>query len=118
MGTSIISAALGVVLGLSYMKRPYNLTKVLNYSRISIRFLARVIIMIIIGLVPIVIFLNPLWHRIHTDPDGKALIEWVCANLAFFLAIFMILMLSPIIGEKLGLEGFKHPRTYAEFKQF
>ncbi len=104
IGTSIISAGFGVILGFSYMKKPYNLAKVLSYTRISIKFVAKLLITIVVGLIPLVIFLNPLWHNIKSSIVGKALITWACDNLAFFLAIFLILLLSPEINEKLGLE--------------
>jgi hypothetical protein len=40
------------------------------------------------------------------------LIIWACNNIAFFLAIFMILIVVPEIGEKFGLEYYKHPKSY------
>jgi len=103
-GSAVISAGFGVILGFNYLKQPHNLAKILNYSRPSLKFIGKLIITIVIGLIPIVIFLNPLWHKINTSIVGKALIIWACNNIAFFLAIFMILIVVPEIGEKFGLE--------------
>lgn len=118
IGTSIISAGFGVVLGLNYMQKPYNLARLLSYSRLSIKFIARLLLTIVVAAIPLVLFLNPLWHEIRTDDIGTTMIAWTCNNLAFFLATFLILYMSPILGEKLGLEGYKHPSSYADFKRF
>lgn len=56
--------AFGTIIGLSCMKKPFNLAKPLDYSRISFKFLAKFIITIIITIIPLVIFMNPLWNKI------------------------------------------------------
>jgi hypothetical protein len=57
-------AALGALTAFNFMKWPYNLTKMLNYSRISFKYLAKFLITILISLIPIAIFLNPFWGDI------------------------------------------------------
>jgi hypothetical protein len=103
---------------MNYMEKPYNLSKIFGYTRCSGKFVGKVLITIIVGVIPLLVFMNPLWDRIETTSAALASINWVCSNIAFFLATFNILFLGPIIGEKLGLEVYKHPNSYGEFKKF
>lgn len=98
IGTSIVSAGFGVILGLNYMHKPYNLARLLSYSRLSIKFIVRLLLTIIVAAIPLIIFLNPLWHEIKTDSMGTTMIAWATNNLAFFFATFLILYMSPILG--------------------
>lgn len=97
MGTAIIMAGFGTIIGLSCMKKPFNLAKPLDYSRISLKFLAKFIITIIITVIPLIIFMNPLWGRIETTDIGKTMIKWAIQNVAFFLATFFIVFVSPLL---------------------
>lgn len=118
IGTSIIMASFGTIIGLNCMKRPSNLAQMLSYSRLSLRFLGKIIITICLGVVPLAIFLNPLWNRIQTSDIGKTMIEWATMNIALFFAIFFIVYLSPIINGLLGLEQYKNYSSFADYKKF
>ena len=97
---------------MNYMQKPYNLSKIVGYTRCSIKFIAKILITIIIGIIPLLIFLNPLWNMIDTSDSGLAIIRWICSNCAFFFATFLIVYVAPIIGEKLGLEVYRHPSNF------
>lgn len=103
LGTAIIMAGFGTIIGLSCTKKPFNLAKTLDYSRISVKFIAKFILTIVMTVIPLVIFMNPLWNRIQTSDIGKTMIKWACQNCAFFFATFFIIFLSPLILELLGL---------------
>jgi len=97
-GTSIVSAGFGALIGLNYLESPYNLHKVLGYTRLSFKFAGRLVLTIVMAVIPLAVFLNPLWNRIHSNNMGEALIKWATQNAAFFLAIFFIICIVPKIG--------------------
>lgn len=70
--------------------------------------------MIVLGAIPLVIFVNPLWAKINIRSNaGAALLQWGLSNIAFFLATFLILLFTPIIGDKFGYETYNQPKSYA-----
>lgn len=76
----------------------------LSYPKLSLKFVGRIVLIIILGAVPILIFVNPLWNNININSNaGAALLLWALSNIAFFLAPFLIVFLTPIIGERFGL---------------
>jgi hypothetical protein len=97
-GTSIVSAGYGTIIGLNYLKQPYNLYKILGYTRISLKFAAKVFLTILIAVIPLAVFMNPLWNKIQSDNVGEALIKWATQNAAFFLAVFFIVFIVPLVG--------------------
>jgi hypothetical protein len=54
-------ASFGLLFGLIFMESPSNLIKPLEYSRFSLRFIAKLGIMILVAAVPAAAFLNPFW---------------------------------------------------------
>lgn len=111
-------AGFGTLLGLNYIRHPTNLTKMLHYSRMSLKFIGKFILTLIITLIPLVVFMNPLWNKIQTDTLGKALIKWACQNVALFMGTFFIVYVAPEIAHKCGLEEYKTPTSYTEFTQY
>lgn len=76
----------------------------LSYPRLSLKFVSRIVLIIILGGVPILIFVNPLWKKININNNaGAALFLWALSNIAFFLAPFLIVFLTPIIGSRFNL---------------
>jgi hypothetical protein len=59
--SSILMAAFGLLFGLIFIKNPSNLIKPLQYSRLSLKFAAKLGIMIFVAAVPAAAFLNPFW---------------------------------------------------------
>ena len=101
--SSILMASFGLIVGLTYMKNPENLTKPLAYTRCSGKFAGKLGMMILLAAVPAVIFLNPFWGDIPTANPYLALIIWICQCCGFFLAVLMLLLVSPIACSRLGL---------------
>ena len=91
----LIMAAIGVIIGFSYNTKPHNFSRMLSYSRISLKFVARFFLTIVISLIPLAIFLNPLWQDIETSVTGMSLIIWACQNVGFFLGTFFLTSLVP-----------------------
>ena len=58
----LIMAAIGVIIGFSWNSKPHNFARMLAFSRISIKFVARFLLTLIISVIPLAIFLNPLWN--------------------------------------------------------
>jgi len=54
----------GMFLAFNLLKNPANLAKQLSYSRLSCKFLGKLCITLIIPLVALAIFVNPLWDKI------------------------------------------------------
>ena len=57
-------SAFGIMTAFVFIKKPQNLMKVPTYGRISKKFILKVTINIIIALIPVGIFLNPLWRNL------------------------------------------------------
>jgi hypothetical protein len=57
-------AGFGLLIGLTYMQNPQNLAKPLAYSRLSFKYVGKLLLMILLAAIPAAIFLNPLWTRI------------------------------------------------------
>jgi hypothetical protein len=55
----------GMLLAFNLLKNPSNLAKQLGYSRLSCRFLGKLLITLIVPLVVLAIFVNPLWDKIE-----------------------------------------------------
>lgn len=102
--SSLLMASFGLIVGLTYMKNPENLTKPLAYTRCSGKFAGKLGITVLLAAVPAVIFLNPFWGDIPTANPYLALIIWICQCFGFFLAVLTILLVSPIACGRLGLE--------------
>ncbi len=63
--------------------------------------------MILLAAIPAAIFLNPFWGDINTAVENLALIIWICQSFGFFFAIIMLLLVSPVVGRRWGLEEYK-----------
>lgn len=114
----LIMAGFGILMGFSFTHKPFNMAKMLTYTRISLKYLLRFVLTIVISLIPLAIFMNPGWADIKTSTQGKALIIWACQNLGFFFGTFFLVVVVPIFCQFLNLEDFKHPESYLEFRRF
>lgn len=93
-------AAFGVIFSLFYLPDPSILVRRLAYSRFSVKFVARVIVQIILTAIPLVLFLNPGWSKIDVGTAWLAVILWACQSIGFFLAIIMLVVVSSILLKK------------------
>ena len=75
----------------------------MQYSKLSCKYLLKILIMIIAAAISVVVFLNPLWTKINSDTTGLALIIWSTQNLGFFFAITMMIFVGIPISGKTGL---------------
>jgi hypothetical protein len=96
-------ADFGILISLLFMDDASNFAKPMEYSKCSLKYLLKLIIMIISAAIPVAIFLNPLWTKITTDNTGLALIIWSTQNLGFFFAIVMIIFVGITISKKAKL---------------
>ena len=103
---AILQAGLGIALGMFLMKDPSSFVKVLDYSRCSCRFIGRLVLMVLIAAVPLAVFLFPAWQKLDIDLEWLAVLLWVFSSLGFFLALFFLVYVSPIICAKCGLEKY------------
>ena len=58
---ALIMASFGILYGFIFLRNPQNLMKIPNYKRKTLKFLAKIFLSLVIALIPIIIFLNPLW---------------------------------------------------------
>lgn len=93
-------AAFGVVFSLLYLPNPSTLVRPLSYTRLSLKFIARIVVQIICAAIPLAIFLNPGWSKIDVDTTWLAVILWVCQSLGFFFAILMLVLISSMLLKK------------------
>lgn len=105
--SALLMAGFGLLIGLMFMGNPENLTKPLAYSRLSCRFVGRLLLMILLAAVPAAVFLNPLWAKITDENSAIAAILWITQSLGFFFAIITLLLVAPMACKKAGLEEFK-----------
>ena len=64
---AIVNAALAVFFAFTVMTMPKNLQKMLVYSRVSIKFVLKFILTLVIALIPVAAFLNPFWRDIPVN---------------------------------------------------
>lgn len=62
--SALLMAAVGILMAFNFMKNPAHLYLQLDYTRISLKFVAKIIVTLIIPIVTLLIFVNPLWNRI------------------------------------------------------
>jgi len=60
-------AAIGILFSFNYIKNPSYLNLKLDYTRISWKWLAKIIITLIFPAAVLAIFMNPLWNKINLD---------------------------------------------------
>jgi len=58
-------AAVGILFAFNFMHNPSYLNLKLDYTRLSLRFLAKTVVTLIIPGVVLGIFVNPLWNKIE-----------------------------------------------------
>lgn len=54
-------AAFGIIIGLNVNNFSHRFAMLLDYTRLSVRFVVRFFVIIVMGLIPVAIFMNPLW---------------------------------------------------------
>ncbi len=96
-------AAVGIILAFNYMRNPSHLHLQLDYTRLSLRFVGKIIVTLIIPVVVLLIFVNPFWNKLTLSNDGKGLLIWGLQVAGFFLATFSLIFVIPIINMKFGL---------------
>lgn len=115
---TLIMAAFGIVIGLNVNNFPHRFAMLLDYTRLSLRYVARFFVTIVMGLIPVALFMNPLWGEITDNTENQALIIWACQNVAFFFGTFFLVVLAPMLCDCLGLETHEIPENYEKFIRF
>ena len=88
--------------GFIFLRKPQNLMKIPNYKRKTLKFLAKVFISLVIALIPLIIFLNPLWEKIDLKVDDESLLIWFLYCFGLFFGI-LFLVIAPSLTHKFGL---------------
>ena len=101
--SALLMAAVGILLAFNFMRNPSHLHLQLDYTRLSLKFLAKIVVTLIVPVAILGIFVNPLWDKIDLTNDGKSLLIWGCQTVGFFLATFSLIYLIPIVNNKFGL---------------
>ena len=101
--SALLMAAVGILMAFNFMKNPAHLYLQLDYTRISLKFLAKIIVTLIIPVIILLIFVNPLWNKIELSNDSMALMIWGLQVVGFFLSTFSLIYLIPIINNKFSL---------------
>jgi hypothetical protein len=101
--SAIVMAAVGIILSLIFTRDPSIFVKPLAYTRLSFKFVARFILLIVLAVIPLAAFANPGWSKIDVSVSSLAIILWVCQMIGFMLALVMLLLVGPLVGKCLGL---------------
>ena len=96
--SAIVMVGVGIIFSLMVMKDASILVRPLAYSRLSLRFIGRFIIFIVLAAIPLAAFMNPGWSMIGVDAEWLALILWGCQSMAFFLALVMLVVVAPLVS--------------------
>ena len=92
---AILQAAVGMLLGLVLVEDRSIFVRKLEYSRCSVKFVLRLVVMIVVAVIPLIAVLVPLVVKIDASVTWTAVILWVCQSVGFFLAILFLVWLSP-----------------------
>lgn len=101
--SALLMAGVGILLAFNFMRNPSHLHLQLDYTRLSCRFVGKIVVTLIVPVIILAIFLNPLWDKITLSNDAKSLVIWACQVLGFFLSTFVLIFIIPIINKKFGL---------------
>ena len=100
-------AGVGILFSLILMKDPSVLVRPLAYPRRSLKFLAKFLLFLVLAGLPLAAFLNPGWSKIKLPASSLAVVLWVCQMLGFFLALVMLVLVSPQVHQRCGLEQYE-----------
>lgn len=116
--SALLMAGVGILFAFNFMKNPSHLYLQLDYTRFSFRFLKKILLTLLIPVIIVAAFLNPLWNKVNLGDDSKALMIWGLQIVGFFFSTFALIYLIPIINNCFKLEAYKVPESYEEFKKF
>jgi hypothetical protein len=93
----------------------------LRYTRLSLKFVAKFFLTLVISMIPLLLFLNPLWsdmisHKIK-GAKGQATTALVLQSLGLFWVPIFLILLFPMVGDKFDMETYKTPTSYEAFKK-
>lgn len=101
--SALLMAAVGILLAFNLMRNPSHLHLQLDYTRLSLKFLAKIVVTLIIPVAILGIFANPLWTKLDLSNDGMSLLIWALQTIGFFLATFFLIFIIPIINNRFSL---------------
>ena len=104
--SALIMAGFGLAIGLLWMDRPSTLLLPLAYSRLSCRWLLRLLILVVCAGVVVLVFVNPFWTMLSLSAGHKAVLVWALQSVGFFAAIVSLLVVGPRACGRCGLEEY------------
>jgi hypothetical protein len=107
---SIGFAIPALFISLSLTLNGQHLLKKFAYSRMSLKYIAHLGVIILISAIPVAIFLNPLWKQIKSP--HLPLIIWITHSLGFISGVVFMIGVSSRILERLNLDEHHHQSYY------
>jgi hypothetical protein len=98
------------MIALSSTHNGYSLLKKLSYRRFSCKFVGYLLTTVIISLIPIVIFLNPLWKKINFEYLGVLL--WLTHGIGISFGIVSLIGISPYFLRLFKLDDYQYQSYY------
>ena len=68
-----------------------------KFRRKSIKFLKKILLTIILALIPLGIFLNPLWSKISLTTEDFSLLIWFLYSLGLMSGMFLLIIAPNIL---------------------
>ena len=99
-----------MMMSLSITHNGYSLLKKLSYPRMSWKFLAYLMTVIIVALIPVSIFMNPHWKKV--EMKDKALFLWIFNSLGFIFGILCLVVVSAYFLKFFGLDHYEFQSYY------
>lgn len=96
-------ASFGALIAFAVMRNPASLVKMNAFPNLSCKFVGKFFIMVGLALIPVAVFLNPLWGHINLEAQYLALVLWATQNIGFFLGMFILIAVSPLVTAKAKL---------------
>jgi hypothetical protein len=102
--SSVGLVSAGFAFGLVILKRQQRLMKVILYPRRSKKYMLRVIVAIVLGALPLAVFMNPLWSKIILPDTAMVFMLYFLQGIGLTLGGFMLVGIAPTLLDKAKLE--------------
>lgn len=80
--------------------------KVIKYPRRSKKYILRLILSALLAVIPVAIFMNPLWKNIELEDADMAVLLFFLQSAGLMSGNFVLVGLGPAILSKLKLEDY------------
>lgn len=77
--------------------------KVISYKRNSRKYIIRLILSVLMAIVPVALFMNPLWKKLDLTDTNMAILLFFLQGAGLGLGNFVLVGLGPVMLEKCKL---------------